>query len=178
MGFAGPFGHLPGVRPSCGNRPSGCHCTWALDVETLPLVTRPWRDLLSRLLPCLPCWVGLLWPRVGVWVWVRVCGCVGVCVGVCRCVCVWVPAGLLAGVSIPSCSHVLMKEPRKVFKLHTRRVFIMDDCDELIPRKFQYDTVSSCACIVSSPWRTVTGWPQTGLNLAWFSTCKCAASST
>ena len=33
-----------------------------------------------------------------------------------------------------------MKEPRKVFKLHVRRVFIMDDCDELIPERFEFDT--------------------------------------
>ena len=73
---------------------------------------------------------------------VCVCGCVGACGCVSVCVCVGAcRAALLAGVSIPSCLHVLMKEPRKVFKLHTRRVFIMDDCDELIPRRFQYDTV-------------------------------------
>ena len=69
-----------------------------------------------------------------------VCVCVGVCVGVCVCAGACL-AALLVGISIPSCLHVLMKEPRKVFKLHTRRVFIMDDCDELIPRRFQYDTV-------------------------------------
>ena len=85
------------MRPSRGSWHSDRHCTWALDVENLPLVTLPWRDLLFRFLLCLPFWVGLLWPRAGVRV--CVCGCVGVWVGVggcgvCVCVCVRVPAGL------------------------------------------------------------------------------------
>ena len=75
MGTVGLFGHLFGVRPSRGSWHSDRHCTWALDVETLPLVTLPRRDLLFRLLLCLPFWVGLLWPRAGVRV--CVCGCVG-----------------------------------------------------------------------------------------------------
>ena len=88
--------------------------------------------------------MGLLWPRagvrvcVGVWVGVggcgRGCGRGCVCAGAC-----W--AALLVGVSIPSRLHVLMEEPRKVFKMHVRRVFIMDDCDELIPEWFEFDTV-------------------------------------
>ena len=94
MGSAGAFGHLPGVRPSCGDWHSDRHCTWGLDVETLPLATLPLRVLLFCLLLCLPCWVGFaLAPcgRAGVGVWV----CVGVCVcGVRVGACVSVPAGL------------------------------------------------------------------------------------
>ena len=44
-------------------------------------MTLPWRDLLFRLLVCLPFWVGLLWPRAGLagvcvcgWEWVGVGG--------------------------------------------------------------------------------------------------------
>ena len=94
MGTVGLFRYFLEVRPSRGSWHSDRHCTWALDVETLPLVPLPWRVLLFRFLLCLPFWVGLLWPRAGV----RVCVCVWVCgwgwVGVGVGVCVWVPAGL------------------------------------------------------------------------------------
>ena len=68
---------------------------------------------------------------------VCVCVCVWVCVGVCWCG-VWVRGcGCLLGVgwSLDSfmSSCFFMKEPRKDFKLYVRRVFIMDDCAELIP---------------------------------------------
>ena len=126
-------------------------CTWALDVETLPLVTLPWRGLFCCLL-CLPSTGGFLLGSCGrvLWVCVKkvcvgVCGCVGVpcvtpvwgvgvrvcgCVGGCE-VCVWVHAWLMRCWLESRCLHG--KEPRKASELYVRRVFIMDDCDELIP---------------------------------------------
>ena len=60
-------------------------------------------------------------------------GCVGACVGAVAC-----RAVLLVGISIPSCPMLFVKEPRKDIRLYVRRVFIMDDYDELIPEWFEF----------------------------------------
>ena len=122
-----------GVRSGRGSRHSDCHCTWALDVEIPPLVTLPWRGLLFCCLLCLPSSGGFLLGPCG-----RVCVCV--CGGVRVGVRVRVPAGLRCCLEsrFLHVSMFFVKEPRKDFRLKERRVFIMDDCDELIPEWFEF----------------------------------------
>ena len=65
-------------------------------------------------------------------------------------------AVLSVGVLIPSCLHVSMEEPRKVFKLYARRAFIMDDCDELIPECFEFGIDFKLSGRRGFIWMTVT----------------------
>ena len=66
--------------------------------------------------------------------------CVGVCVGVRVGVWVRVPAGLRCCLETRflHVSMFFVKEPRNDIRLYVRRVFIMDDCDELIPEWFEF----------------------------------------
>ena len=92
MGTVGLFRYFLEVRPSRGSWHSDRHCTWALDVETLPLVTP------AQAGPALPLFA--LPPFLGGFA-LAPCGRACVCVGV------WVGGGVGVGVGVGVCGCLL-----------------------------------------------------------------------